>query len=113
MPPSAHTERGNQGCLVGVTNLYTLGFLVIGLIFFLSHLGSMVSWWHYLAQSNEARSLTGDRGIPLYEVISQVAPCMGGLGAVIMAPRLGRMLASRHAADPKHRVLQPQRGARR
>lgn len=80
---------------IDASNLYALGFVVVGLVFFLSYLGSMVGWLHYIGTTPDSPLLDGRSGISPYEVLSQTLPCAGGLGAVILAPRLGRSLASR------------------
>lgn len=80
---------------IDASNLYAFGFVVVGLVFFLSHLGSMVGWIHYIGTTPGSPLLDERSGVSVYEVLSQTLPCGGGLGAVILAPRLGRTLATK------------------
>ena len=81
-------------------NLYALGLLFVGLYFFLSYLGGSLGWLHYLA-ANQAGDvmIQGEEGLSLYDVISQVVPCAGGLYFALLSDRFGRRLAGNNKGE--------------
>ena len=74
-------------------DIYGFGILIIGLYFFLIHIGPSINEIHYLALVKQ----DPERGF--YELTSQLIPCVAGLALAIGSPRLGRKLASK-TADP-------------
>lgn len=81
---------------VGPANLYALGLLVVGLYFFLSYLGGSLGWLHYLAANQAGDDLIqGEGGLSIYDAISQVVPCAGGLYFALLSGQFGRRLASK------------------
>ena len=78
----------------GPANLYAVGLLVVGLYFFLTYLGGSLGWLHYLAANQAGDALMhGEGGLSIYEVISQIVPCAGGLYFALLSGRFGRRLA--------------------
>ena len=76
-------------------NLYSVGFLVVGLYFFLSYLGGSLGWLHYLALNQAGDALTrGENDLSIYEVVSQMVPCAGGLYFALLSGQFGRRLAN-------------------
>lgn len=82
-------------------DVYGFGLLLGGLWFFLTYLGGSINWLHHLAVSGASADLIQHReGSPIYELSSQLIPCVAGLAVAIRAPQLGRKVAAKTARDP-------------
>ena len=81
--------------ITGITSkeLYSLGILVIGLIFFLKNLTPLMNWIHYIVLYR-----TGDQSIPgqspssLYKLTEALVPCLIGAAFALKAPALADLL---------------------
>ena len=79
-------------------DLYATGLLVLGVYFFLSHLGRSLNWLYYLAVNKAGDELLyGGGTVSFYDVFSQVIPCAAGLYFAIFCRRFGRRLSRKDA----------------
>lgn len=80
-------------------DLFAFGLLVLGLYFFLSYLGSSINWLHYLAINGTGDGGTGDSNT-MYELSTQLIPCIAGLLMAVTSTRFGQKLAGNRGAEP-------------
>lgn len=77
--------------------LYTLGLLIVGAIYFLENFAQVFNWVHYLMFNHEGQALFKTDGqSPVYKFSNTILPCAGGAVLACMSPKLGRRLASFH-----------------
>lgn len=74
-------------------SLYSLAAMAIGLYFALGNLAPMFNWLHFLAL--QRASPATDTRLDLYEITSQIVPCLAGIATFCAATRIGRFLAAR------------------
>lgn len=84
-------------------HLYTLGFLVIGLCFFLGHFGGVLNWFFYFAmtKSAEAALLNPSGDDRIYRLTADLIPCIAGAICVVLAPKWGKRLAAAFDRTPE------------
>jgi hypothetical protein len=93
---------------IGTANLYSLGFLIVGLTYCLDHLGASINWIHYYAVSKTGDDLMGgsnDRNF--YELSRQIIPCVAGAALALMSPQLGRKMARAVATENQAAIAPP------
>lgn len=82
-------------------NLYTLGFLGIGLYYALGNLAKTIHWLHYLAINRAGQAMIyGQDGLSIYEINAVIIPCVAGAALAILSPKLGAKLA-RSTPEPQ------------
>lgn len=90
--PSSDPELGMIG--ISARDLYGLGILVVGITAFLSHLATMLNWFHYLILNRAGEALMqGRNGLSFYDVTKEVVPCVGGAILAFASPKIGARLA--------------------
>jgi hypothetical protein len=80
-------------------DLFAFGLLVLGLYFFLNYLASSINWLHYLAIKGPESTKTGDPNT-MYELSSQLIPCVAGLLMAITSTNFGQKLAGKRGVEP-------------
>ncbi len=79
---------------VSPASLFTLGLLLLGGFFFLSHLAPALGQLYLLARTREAEKQLGDDfSTPAYQAMIHVVPCLLGLALAMMSAKFGAKLA--------------------
>lgn len=85
--------------ITGVTGkeLYSLGILVVGLIFFLKNLTPLMNWIHHIVLYRSGdQLLAGQSGGTLYKLTEALVPCIIGGILALKAPALADLLLRRN-----------------
>ena len=80
-------------------DLFAFGLLVLGLYFFLSYLGTSITWLHYLAINGTSHDASEGRNT-MYDLAIQLIPCAAGLLMAITSAKFGRRLAGIRGVEP-------------
>ncbi|MDB6079673.1 MAG: hypothetical protein JWO82_3420, partial [Akkermansiaceae bacterium] len=74
--------------------LYTFGFLILGLYFFLGYAGGMLNWFYFFATSRSMEAaIKSPEHSTLYKAGEQVVPCLFGILCFAFAPKWGLRMA--------------------
>ena len=93
---------------INPANLYSFGILIVGLYFFLTYLGGTFGWLHYLAVNQAGENLIqGEDDLSIYDVISQIVPCIGGLYFALLSERFGARLAPKQQQSEQNENQEP------
>ncbi len=88
----------------GITpkHLYSLGILVVGLIFFLKNLTPLMNWIHMMVLYRDGdQMLNGQSGGMLYKLTESLVPCvMGGIFA-LKAPAIADLIMRHNSREKR------------
>lgn len=94
---------------VTTENFYTLGVLGFGLYYAIGHFAATVNWIHYLILNRAGQALVNQEGgLSLYNVTSEIIPCVAGAAIAILSPKIGNRLVSAGLAWNRKENAEPQ-----
>lgn len=85
----------------GLGDMYRFGLLLMGLYFFLNHLGGTLVGLLWLAMNEQPVLRNQLMGSPIHQLTANLIACLTGLVMALRSPLLGRKLAARTREDPQ------------